>query len=311
MLQVQVEPHTDGIGGHQAVDLAGLVESHLRIARARAQGAQHHGAPAAQRADALGKRVDRFGGEGDDGVAGLQPRHLAMSFVRERGEPRPAREPCLGHQGAKQRPHGVRAEEHGLRAPPRAQQAVGEDVAALAVAGELYLVDGDELDPAVERHRFDGADEVARIGRDPLLLARHQRDGALPLLSHDAVVDFAREESKREAHHAGAVGQHALDRQVGLARVGRAKQRGDGGAFGVVPSHGGRIGAPAPFGNPDRGSGVGARTSDRTRVRPIPPAHLLLWWRISDRYRQKTPNRLALLQPEPEKPLPTSRSTRS
>ena len=42
------------------------------------------------------------------------------------------------------------------------EQAVGEDVAALAIGGELDLVDGDEIGLEVERHRLDGADIEAR-----------------------------------------------------------------------------------------------------------------------------------------------------
>ena len=44
----------------------------------------------------------------------------------------------------------------------RMQQAVGEDVAALGVGAELDLVDRQELDLAVERHRLDRADEIVR-----------------------------------------------------------------------------------------------------------------------------------------------------
>ena len=58
----------------------------------------------------------------------------------------------------------------------RMQQPVGEDVAALGIGGELDLVDREEGDRPVERHRFDGADEIARLGRDDLLLAGDQGD---------------------------------------------------------------------------------------------------------------------------------------
>ena len=252
VLQVQVESHADGVRRDQTVHLARLVETDLRVARARAQRPQHHGAAAPEPPDALGERVDRLGREGDDGISRLEPRQLAVPLVAERGKPGPAGERRLGHERADQRAHRIRAEEHGFRRPARAQQPVGEDVAALAVAGELDLVDRDELDLPIERHRFHGADEVARLFGDPPLFPRHQRNRALPLRLDHAVVDLAREEAEREAHHAGAMGQHALDRQMGLARVGRAEQRGDGGVFGVVPNHDGRIGAPARFGNPVR-----------------------------------------------------------
>ena len=47
-------------------------------------------------------------------------------------------------------------------AAARVQDAVGEDVAALEIAGELDLVDGEEGGVGLARHRLDGADAVAR-----------------------------------------------------------------------------------------------------------------------------------------------------
>ena len=52
------------------------------------------------------------------------------------------------------------------------EQPVGEHMAALAVGGELDLVDGDEIGFEIERHGFDGADVEARALRFDLLLAR-------------------------------------------------------------------------------------------------------------------------------------------
>jgi hypothetical protein len=72
----------------------------------------------------------------------------------------------------------VSAQEHGLDHAARMQQPVGEDMAALGIGAELDLVDRQAIRPAVQRHRFDGADEIARIGRHDLLLAGDQRDGA-------------------------------------------------------------------------------------------------------------------------------------
>src|ERR1700752_65554 len=37
VIDVEIEPHADGVGGDQIFDVAGLVERNLRIARARAQ----------------------------------------------------------------------------------------------------------------------------------------------------------------------------------------------------------------------------------------------------------------------------------
>ena len=112
------------------------------------------------------------------------------------------------------------------------QQAMGEDVAALRVGGQLDLVDGEEVDLAAQRHRLHGADEVLGMGRDDLLLARNQRHRAGPAQLDDPVVDLAREQAQRQADHARAVAQHALDRQVRLAGVGGAQHRDQTGRRG-------------------------------------------------------------------------------
>ena len=60
--------------------------------------------------------------------------------------------------------------------PPRVQEPMGEHVAALGVGAKLDLVDREKLDLAVERHRLDRADEIARPERDDLFFAGDQRD---------------------------------------------------------------------------------------------------------------------------------------
>ena len=109
--------------------------------------------------------------------------------------------------------------------PRRLQHAVGEDVAALEIGRELDLVDGEEGDVEIARHRLDGGDPVARVRRDDLLLAGDQRDrvGADPL--DDAVVDLARQQPQRQADHARRMAEHALDGEMGLAGIGGARAR--------------------------------------------------------------------------------------
>ena len=105
-------------------------------------------------------------------------------------------------------------------AAAQVEHAVGEDVAALEVAGELDLVDGEELDVGLARHRLDGADPVARRRRDDLLLAGDQRHLVGADAVDDAVVDLAREQPQRQADHARRMAEHPLDGEMGLAGVG-------------------------------------------------------------------------------------------
>ena len=103
------------------------------------------------------------------------------------------------------------------------QQPIGEDVAPLAIAAKLDLVDSEEVDRTIERHRLDRADEVARVRRDDLLLAGDQRHGARAFEPHHAIIVFARQKAQRKTDHAGLMTEHAFNGEMRLAGVGRAQ----------------------------------------------------------------------------------------
>ena len=107
------------------------------------------------------------------------------------------------------------------------KDAVGEDVPALQIVGELHLVDGDESGVGLARHRLDGADRIARPRRLDLLLAGDQRDIRRADLVDHALEHLAREQAQRQADDAGGMRHHALDGEMGLAGVGGAENRGD------------------------------------------------------------------------------------
>ena len=107
------------------------------------------------------------------------------------------------------------------------EQPLGEHVAALAVGGELDLVDGDEVRLELERHGLHGADIEARGRGLDLLFAGDQRDLAGGHAGGDLVVDLPRQQPERQPDDADIVSQHALDGEVGLAGIGRPEHRGD------------------------------------------------------------------------------------
>ena len=221
MAQVHVQPHADGVGGHQMVHLARLIHGHLGVAGARAEGSQHHRRPAPPAADHLGQGVDVGGGEGDDGAAPRQPVEAAGAGIAQGRKARTGLDAGLGHQPSQQRADGVRAHEDGLKGAAGVQQPIGEDMATLKVGAELDLVDGDKAEAAMQRHRLDGGQHIGRIGRADALLAGDQRHLLRALEGHHPVEHLAGEQPQRKAHAAGIVGQHAFDRIVGLAGVGR------------------------------------------------------------------------------------------
>ncbi|HEV2265489.1 MAG TPA: hypothetical protein VGR79_13280 [Stellaceae bacterium] len=175
----------------------------------------------------LGERENVGDGEGDHGAARRQTRQLLGTGIGQGRKARTRRDFGFRHQAPQQRRDRAGAEEHRLAQAARVQQSVGEDVATLAVAAQLDLVDRKKIDRPVQRHRFDGADEIARIRRDDLFLAGDQRDSARALEPHHAVVIFASQQTQRKTDHAGLMTEHTFDGEMSLAGIGRAEHGPD------------------------------------------------------------------------------------
>ena len=89
VIDVEIEPHADGIGRHQIIDVAGLKQRDLRVAGARRERAQHHRRAAALAADQFGDRVNFIGRERDNGRAARQPRQFLVAGECQHRQPRP------------------------------------------------------------------------------------------------------------------------------------------------------------------------------------------------------------------------------
>ena len=223
VVHVHVEAHADRVSGHHVIDFAGLIHGDLGVAGPRRKGAEDDGGPTALPSNALGQLVDPVDRKRDDGASARQSRDVRGAGIREGRKARPIVELDARDKGPDDRTHGVGPEEQRFHEAACVKQAIGEDMPPVGIGAKLDLVDGDEIDRTIERHRFDRANEPARSRRHDLLLAGDQRDPARTLSSHDAVVVFAREQAQREPDHPALVSQHAVDREMGLAGVGRAQ----------------------------------------------------------------------------------------
>ena len=226
MVEIKVEAHADRIGGNEIIDIARLEQCHLGVAGARRQRAQHDGRAALLAADQLGDGIDLVGGEGDDRGTPRQAGQLLRAGIGQMRQPRPRHHRDALQQALQDAVHGGRTQQQRFLAAAQMQDAVGEDVAALEVAGELHLVDGDEGGVGLTRHGLDGADRIFRARRLDLLLAGDQRDLVGADLFANARVDLTRQQPERQADDAGFVRHHALDGEMGLAGVGRPKHGG-------------------------------------------------------------------------------------
>ncbi len=100
VVHIEVEPHADGIGCHEIIDLARLEQGNLAVARFGGKRAHDHRRTAAEAAQHFGHGIDLLGRECDDGAARGHPRKLLRPGMAERGEARTADHFGLGHQGA-------------------------------------------------------------------------------------------------------------------------------------------------------------------------------------------------------------------
>ena len=217
-----------------------LVDLYLLVAGARAQRAQHDGRSAALAADQFGDRIDLVGGKSDDGRTLWQARELLLPGIGEHRHARPRDDVHAGQQLLDDAAHRCGAEQQRLLAAAQVEDAVGEDVAALQVGGELHLVDGDERRVGLARHRLDGGDPVARLRREDLLLPGDERHLIGAGAGGDARIDLARQEPQRQADDAGFVAEQALDREMCLAGICRPEHGGDV-PDAPAPRAGGRI----------------------------------------------------------------------
>jgi len=233
MVDVEVEAHADGIGGDEIVDVAGLVELHLGVARARAQGPEHDRRPALLPADEFGDRIDLLGRKGDDGRAARQARDLLLAGVGELRQARPGDDVGAGQQLLDERAHRGRTDDQRLGAAALVEQPVGEDVAALEVAGKLDLVDGTEIHVEIARHGLHSRHPVAGAWRLDLFLTRDEGHLVDAGTLDEAAIDLPRQEAQRQADDAALVRQHALDGEMRLARIGGSEDGGNApGAHG-------------------------------------------------------------------------------
>ena len=167
MGDVHVEAHADGVGGDEIIDLAALEHGDLGVARGGAERAHDDRGAALEAAQHLGQRIDLLARESDDRAARGQARELGRARVAQGREARAADDLGLGQQLADERLQRRRAEDQRLLAAADAEQAVGEDVAALGVDAELRLVDRGEGEVAVAARpasirRWSG--NIARAG---------------------------------------------------------------------------------------------------------------------------------------------------
>ena len=83
MIDIEVQPHPDGVRRHEVIHLTRLIERHLSIPGARAKRPHDHRRAALHAADQLGNGIDVIHREPDNGRACGHPRNLARPGIAE------------------------------------------------------------------------------------------------------------------------------------------------------------------------------------------------------------------------------------
>ena len=91
--------------------------------------------------------------------------------------------------------HGFRSQKDRFQPSAGPQDPVRKHIAAFIVRTELYLVDREEIDRPVERHRLDSAEKIAGGRRDDFFFAGYQGDVAGTDTFDNAVIIFASQQS--------------------------------------------------------------------------------------------------------------------
>ncbi len=152
---------------------------------------------------------------------------LRSPAKRQFGETRPGDDRRARHQRFDRAPHGRRTDQQRFVRSAAVEKTVGKNVAAIESCGELNFIDRDEGKSPVARHGLDRRDPITRgLGFD-LLFAGDEGDGLAADARDHAVIDLARQKPQRQSDHAILMREHALDRIMRLAGVGRPQENSD------------------------------------------------------------------------------------
>jgi hypothetical protein len=119
VIDVEIEPHADGIGGDEIFDVARLIELNLRVAGPRRERTHDDGSAAALAADQFRDLIDLFGGKRDHRRTPGQPCELLLAAEGELRQPRAGQHMGAGQEVPDHRANGLRAEHQRPSRPRR------------------------------------------------------------------------------------------------------------------------------------------------------------------------------------------------
>ncbi len=151
--------------------------------------------------DQFGDGVNFISRECHDRGTPRLPRDLAVAGEFKLREPRPGDDAGAGQQSLDDRAHGGSTQQQRFVAAAPMQDAVGEDMPAFQIGGDLDFIDREKRHVEIPRHGFHGGDPEPRLRRFYLFFAGNERHGSDAGAIDDLVVDLARQEPQRQPDH--------------------------------------------------------------------------------------------------------------
>ena len=93
----------------------------------------------------------------------------------------------------------------------------------IVIFSQLNFVYCQAFDGNVGGHGFDSTNPIARFVWDDPLFPCDQSDRTLAFRRDHAVIDLTCKQAQGQSYHTGRVAHHAIERVMGLARIGRAE----------------------------------------------------------------------------------------
>ena len=192
MFDIKVQPHPDGVCGHQKINIAVLIKLNLRVARPRTERPHDHSSAAFLPAQHLCNCIDIIDRKTDNRTSVLHTADLFGACVRQRRKPFALEKLHFWHQGGNGRLHCLRAHKERLTGASRVQQPIGENMPAVQICAQLYLINGNKICTNAHRHRLNRTHPKSSPIRDNTFFARDQCNNIGTAQLNQPVIHLAR-----------------------------------------------------------------------------------------------------------------------
>ena len=219
MVHIKVQPHANGICGHQIIHIAILIHLNLRITGPRAQSPHDNRSTAFLSPQKLRNSVHIINAKRHNCRARWHAANFFLPAVAQFGKAITIQKIRRRYQSRNGFAHGLCTQKQGFMQATRSQKPIGEDMAPLRVSAELNLIYRQKIASHALRHRLHRADPVFGPIRHNTFFTGHQGHHRWSPQGHNFIINFACQKPQRQANHPRAMCQHTFNRVMGFASI--------------------------------------------------------------------------------------------